>query len=251
MQFYRPVVMSIAGLDPCGGAGLLADIKAFEQNKVYGLGVTTAQTLQTERHFFSIRWESGENIITATGQMLAHYEVMAVKIGIVQSISTLHQVVTAIFNFNPAIKIVVDPVIRSTTAFDFWQGRMDERLLEDVLQKITLLTPNYKEAAQLVPGAGAKEAANKLSHYCSVLLKGGHNEEEPGVDYLYHDGNVWKLRPGEGKVFPKHGSGCVLSSAIAAGIALGLSLEEACRKAKVFTENFLTSNPSLLGYHVS
>ncbi|MFX5756263.1 bifunctional hydroxymethylpyrimidine kinase/phosphomethylpyrimidine kinase, partial [Acinetobacter baumannii] len=80
MQFNRPIVMSIAGHDPCGGAGLFADIKAFEQNKVYGLGVTTAQTLQTENHFISIRWESEENILKAIEQMLSHYNIKAVKI---------------------------------------------------------------------------------------------------------------------------------------------------------------------------
>lgn len=251
MQFNRPIVMSIAGHDPCGGAGLFADIKAFEQNKVYGLGVTTAQTLQTENHFISIRWESEENILKAIEQMLSHYNIKAVKIGIVQSIETLHKIICVIDDFDTAIKIVVDPVIRSTTEFNFWKEEVDEHLLCNVLRRITLITPNYKEVVQLVPAADAKEAAEKISHYCSVLLKGGHNEEEQGVDYLYYNGKVVKLNPNVVTVFPKHGSGCVLSSAITANIALGYGLEEACSKAKVYTEKFLKSNPSLLGYHVS
>ena len=243
--------MSIAGLDPCGGAGLLADIKAFEQNKVYGLGVTTAQTLQTEKCFMSIFWESDEHILKAVEQMLANYDVKAVKIGIVQSLNRLYEIVAAIHTFDNSIKIVVDPVIVSTTEFNFWQNAIDETLLCDVLKRIVLLTPNFKEAVQLVPGADAKDAVKKLSHYCNVLLKGGHNAEEQGVDYLYHRDRIIKLEPDVVTAFPKHGSGCVLSSAITANIARGFDLEEACTKAKVFTEKFLTSNPSLLGYHVS
>lgn len=251
MQFNRPIAMSIAGVDPCGGAGLLADIKTFEQNTVYGLGVTTAQTLQTENYFISIRWESDENILKAIDVMLSNYDVKAAKIGIVQNINTLYKIVSAIHNFNAAIKVVVDPVICSTTEFNFWQNGMDESLLYDILQMTELVTPNYKEAVQLVPAADAKEAAKKLSLYCSVLLKGGHNEAEPGVDYLYHKNRIIKSEPVVVTVFPKHGSGCVLSSAITANIAYGLGLEEACAKAKLFTEIFLKSNPSLLGYYVS
>lgn len=251
MQFNRPIVMSVAGLDPCGGAGLLADVKALEQHKVYGLGVATAQTLQTEQHFIAIRWESDESILKAIEHMLVHYEVQAVKIGIVQSIRTLTKIVATIHDVTAAIKIVVDPVIRSTTEYPFWQEGIDETLLYDVLQRITLITPNYKEALQLVPGADAKDAAKKLSAYCPVLLKGGHNTVEQGVDYLYSNSTVKKLEPDIVTVFPKHGSGCVLSSAIAANLGLGFGLEEACRKAKAFTGKFLISNPSLLGFHVS
>lgn len=243
--------MSIAGIDPCGGAGLLADIKTFEQNKVHGLGITTAQTLQTESRFYSIRWEIDENILKAIEHMLAHYDVQAVKIGIVKSINTLYKIISAIHDFNEAIKIVVDPVIRSTTEFNFWQDGIDENLLYDVLQKTYLITPNYNEAAQLVQDVDAKEAARKLAQYCNVLLKGGHNEAEQGFDYLYHKESVLKIEPNAVSPFPKHGSGCVLSSAITAGIACRFDLRVACIKAKVFTENFLTSNPSLLGYHVS
>lgn len=251
MQFNRPIAMSIAGLDPSAGAGLLADIKTFEQNKVYGLGITTAQTLQTENRFVSIRWESDEDVLKAVLHMLRSYDVKAVKIGVVQSINTLHKIVSAIHHFNNAIKIVVDPVIRSTTNFNFWEYGIEETLLYKVLKMTELITPNYTEVVQLVADADAKEAAKKLALYCNVLLKGGHNHEEQGVDYLYQKETTVKLAPDVVNTFSKHGSGCVLSSAITAGIACGLALEEASIKAKAFTEKFLRSNPSLLGYHVS
>lgn len=251
MQSDRPIVMGLAGLDPCGGAGLFADIKTFEQHKVYGLGITTAQTLQTEDAFFSIRWESDESILEAISKMLANYNVQAVKIGIVQNIQSLHWIVSSIYAFNKNIPIIVDPVIRSTSEFNFWQEGFDSALLYQVLQMTELITPNYKEVMQLVPAADEKETAGKLSYYCNVLLKGGHNQKEPGVDYLYTQTGIHKLEPSTATIFPKHGSGCVLSSSIAANMALGHGLATACRKAKLYTENFLLSNQSLLGFHVS
>ena len=251
MQSDRPIVMSLAGLDPCGGAGLFADIKTFEQHKVYGLGITTAQTLQTEDAFFSIRWESDESILEAISKMFANYNIQAVKIGIVQNIQSLQRIVSSIHAFNKNIPIIVDPVIRSTTDFNFWQEGFDSALLYQVLQMTELITPNYKEVMQLAPCTDEKEAAGKLSDYCNVLLKGGHNEKEPGVDYLYTQTGILKLEPHTVTIFPKHGSGCVLSSSIAANMALGNGLAAACHKAKSYTEKFLLSNQSLLGSHVS
>ena len=251
MQVDRAIAMSVAGLDPCGGAGLFADIKTFEQHRVFGLGIITAQTVQTQNAFFSIRWESGKNILETITTMLSSYDVSVVKIGTVQNIQSLHRIVSSIHVFNKNIKIILDPVIRSTTDFNFWQENIDEELLYQVLQKIELITPNFKEAMQLIPNVDGKESARKLSRYCNVLLKGGHNEEEPGVDYLYSQTGTIKLEPNGETIFPKHGSGCVLSSSIAANMALGYNLTTACCKAKLYTENFLLSNPSLLGYHVS
>ncbi|MBI2283058.1 MAG: bifunctional hydroxymethylpyrimidine kinase/phosphomethylpyrimidine kinase [Bacteroidetes bacterium] len=251
MQFNRPIVLSVAGMDPSGGAGLLADMKTFEQHRVYGLGITTAQTVQTERLFFSIRWEHDEDILTALTKMLAHYNVIAVKIGIVQNIQSLHRIVHCIHTMNTRINIIVDPVIRSTTEFDFWQQTDDKKQLYEALQQVKLITPNYKEAVQLAAAPNAKEAAVRLSDFCNVLLKGGHNEEEPGIDYLFMEKTVLKLEPGERTVYPKHGSGCILSASIAANLALSHDLATACRYAKFYTENFLSSTHHLLGYHVS
>jgi hydroxymethylpyrimidine/phosphomethylpyrimidine kinase len=101
-----------------------------------------------------------------------------------------------------------------------------------------------------VPGsANAKEAAKKLSAYCNVLLKGGHNEAEKGVDYLYTKNSEERLEGKTEEMFAKHGSGCVLSSAITANLALGTDLITACKKAKQYTEQFLSGKKSLLGYH--
>lgn len=249
MQLDRPIVLSIAGLDPSAGAGLLADIKTFEKHKVYGLGICTAQTLQTETDFLSVRWEKVENIILAIEKMMMHYDVKSVKIGIVENISSLQKIVLAINNLNKDVKIIIDPVIRSGTGFNFWDEEIDEEKLKNILSGVFLITPNYEEAVQLYPSNDAKKSAKELSKYCNVLLKGGHNEEEKGVDYLYSKNEVKKITGETENAFPKHGSGCVLSSAISANLALGLDLITSCKNAKKYIEQFLTSNETLLGYH--
>jgi len=81
------------------------------------------------------------------------------------------------------------------------------------------------------------------------LLKGGHNKTKKGYDYLYTDGKCYELEPNKKDIFEKHGSGCVLSAAIVANLALGFDLKTACIKAKEYVEQFLNSNHSLIGYH--
>lgn len=250
MYRERPIVLSIAGVDPIGGAGLLADIKTFEQHKVYGLGVSTAQTLQTEDEFISIRWEKETDILQSIETMLSRYNVKAVKIGIVENIEVLEKIVSVIHHKNNSIKIVWDTVIKSSSGFDFWNKDFDIQRLYKTLLKVHVITPNYNEALQLVGSAfDAKEAAEKLSAYSNVLLKGGHNEAEKGVDYLYTKNIAKRLEANTNEMFSKHGSGCVLSSAITANLALGADLFTACQKAKHYIEQFLSSNKSLLGYH--
>lgn len=249
MGANRPIVLSIAGLDPSGGAGLLADIKTFEEHKVYGLGICTAQTIQTEDDFVSVRWEDEKEILKAVEVMLSKYDVKAVKIGIIENISCLKTLVEFINEKNPAIKIVWDTVIKSSSGFDFWEGGMNEETLKNILMKVFLITPNYNEAAMLVPTAIPNEAAKSLSSYCNVLLKGGHNEDEVGTDYLYTKDAVEILKPNITTDTAKHGSGCVMSSAITANLALGYDLHTSCINAKQYIERFLASNNSLLGYH--
>jgi len=248
MLVDRPIVLSIAGLDPSAGAGLLADIKTFEQHKVYGLGICTAQTLQTESEFLSIRWEKVNDIVTAIEKMLMHYQVRAVKVGIVESLSVLKKIVSTVYSADREIKIIVDPIVASTTGYTFWREAANAEELENILSKVYLLTPNYNEMSALRPGE-EKESAKELSRFCNVLLKGGHNMEEPAIDHLFVKGEAERIVPEGVTVHRKHGSGCILSSAIAANLAQGFDLISSCRLAKNYIERFLNSNDSLLGYH--
>ncbi len=250
MSKERNYVMTIAGFDPSGGAGILADAKTFEQHHVQGLCVNTSNTLQTATKFYSSQWLDLKDVLNAIDILLAEYPVKVVKTSIVPSFDFLLEVIQHLKNKNESIKIIVDPVIRSSTGFNF-QTDIKRKDLINILKNIFLITPNIHEAMQLSNNTDSRKAAAELAEYCNVLLKGGHDIKEPGFDYLYMDAVCHVLKPSGIKASEKHGSGCVLSAAICSNLALGLDLKAACIEAKKYVEQFLSSNKTLLGYHSS
>lgn len=249
MPTNRPFVLSIAGFDPSAGAGVLADIKTFEQHQVYGFAINTANTIQTENKFVDIQWTALEFVLQSIETLFEAYEIKAVKIGIVPSLDYIKSIIFLIKKLSPKTKIVWDTVLKSTTEFDFLTIENQSDLIA-VLNKIDLITPNYNEILKLDSKEKSVEISiEKLSKSCAVLLKGGHNPDEIGVDYLHIQNQFFRLSPKNTKIYSKHGSGCVLSAAITANLALEQNLLNACKKAKSYTENFLLSNPTQLGNH--
>jgi hydroxymethylpyrimidine/phosphomethylpyrimidine kinase len=249
MSENRPIVLTIAGFDPSGGAGVLADIKTFEQHKVYGFAINTANTIQTENEFLEIQWTDLNFVLRSIQILFKTHPVKGVKIGIIPSLDYLKTIVFEIKKLSPETKIIWDTVLKSTTQFDFITIE-NQTILTDVLQKIDLITPNYDEIIRLSSEEiKPNRIAENLSRYCAVLLKGGHNPEEIGVDYLYSEKEVFRLKPKNILAFEKHGSGCVLSSAITANIALKQDSKTACTNAKKHIEIYLQSNQTKLGYH--
>jgi hydroxymethylpyrimidine/phosphomethylpyrimidine kinase len=241
----RPYVISIAGFDPSGGAGLLSDSKTFEQSKVMGLGVCTALTLQTASKCLNLEWRPIDEVTKAIQLLIKNYTISAVKIGIVKDAEFLSKIVETVKESDSEVKIVWDPVLKSTSEFSFFDLETLPQL-KNMINKLSLITPNYNEY-------------NVLKQYyllpdtyeCSLLIKGGHREDRLGTDTLVENGKETLLVPAESNTiyFPKHGSGCVLSSAITAELAKGENMEKACRTGKLYIEKFLKSNPSLLGTH--
>ena len=248
MVYTRPVVLSIAGMDPTGGAGLLADVKTCEQHRCLGFGVVSALTIQTEDTFHRADWLPLETIIDQAAPLFSQYTVAVVKIGIVENFAVLDSLVRWITEQRAGIRIVWDPVLAASAGFSFID-RVDPAKLQQVLQHIYLITPNAPEARQLVGVEDAQEAARQLARDCRVYLKGGHLTENTGTDYLYEAETVTTFSPGTQRVWPKHGSGCILSSAMASRLAGGESLMQACVGAKEYIERILISNKNLLAYH--
>lgn len=243
--------MSLAGLDPSAGAGLLADIKTFEALGTYGLGVCTALTVQTDTRFLSVDWQSADQIIAQAVPLLETFPVDYCKIGIIKDAPTILEVVRAMKAIRPGIRIVLDPVLKASAGYAF-HDTAQLSVWRDVLQQVYLLTPNYQEALLLSGQEDGHAAATTLAAHTAVLLKGGHRQERQGVDSLYTDmTNILDIPAGNKAVFPKHGSGCVLSAAITAQLAAGSLLPAACITAKLYTEKFLASHSSLLGYHIT
>lgn len=250
MQATRPYVLTIAGFDPSGGAGVLADCKTFEQQAVYGFGVCTAWTVQTDDSFLNLHWLSAEQIIEQLQPLMNKFNIAACKIGIIESPETLLEVIGFLKESIPSIQIVWDPVLKASAGYDFHSVETFHSL-DAILAVVTLVTPNHNELQQLQSIAGEALIKENRARYCSVLLKGGHRPDALGTDTLYEPTGQTNLEAGVEKVAPKHGSGCVLSAAITARLALGQTLPEACRGAKQYVESFLNSNQSLLGYHTT
>jgi len=249
MQENRPFVVTIAGFDPSGGAGVLADIKTFEQHHVYGFAVNTGNTIQTEKEFFEMHWTDQAFVLKTLDKLFKNYSIKAVKIGIVPSLDYLKDIVFAIKKLSPKTKIVWDTVLKSTTEFPFITID-NQAVLIKIVEQIDLITPNYNEILQFSTAEKNQNLiAHDLSKQCAVLLKGGHNPLAIGVDCLYVGKEIFPLAPNNTLIFEKHGSGCVLSSAITANLALGLDLKTACINAKIYIETYLESNPTKLGYH--
>lgn len=246
----RPFVLSLAGFDPSGGAGILADIKTMENHQVYGLGILTANTIQTEDSFVALRWEKRDYILQQLEVIIKRYQPRVIKIGIVESGIELLHYIDVIKRFTPQAFIIWDPILRSSTQFDF-TAHIDKQTLFRILHQIDLITPNFMEIDQLLTTANNPiEKAESLREVCAVLLKGGHHPEAKAVDQLFTARETHTFYPQQ--VFPmgKHGTGCILSSSIGSNIALGYPLHQAVRKAKKYVEHRLYSNSTLLAYHV-
>jgi len=265
MPKKRPTVLTIAGYDPSAGAGILADIKTFESNKVYGIGVVSALTWQNESEFERVEWVSVDKIISQIEILLRTSKVEYVKIGLIENVETLSCVVRYLKNYNPKIRIVWDPILKASAGFDFHQNS-NLKTWQNLLPYLYLITPNWQEIAWFSGGKEGLDAAKELAQHCHVFLKGGHNSEKLGYDYLVvsrqssvvsnqlegntiYDLHTTTFRPKAINIAPKHGSGCVLSSAITAFFARGYHEEKACLLAKGYVTRFLSSNPTLLGFH--
>ncbi|OXA96310.1 hydroxymethylpyrimidine/phosphomethylpyrimidine kinase [Flavobacterium hercynium] len=249
MSKNRPFVLSIAGLDPTGGAGILADTKTFEQHQVNGFAIITANTIQTENAFFEIQWTDLNFVIRSIEKLFEQYQIKAVKIGIVPNLNFLNKILSLIKLLSPTTKIVWDPVLKSTSRFEFMKVENDDSDLNTALSKIDLITPNYNEMELLFPDFIDDDGNLKTDITTTVLLKGGHHPDTIGIDRLYLKNERVDLFPSNMECCEKHGSGCVLSSAIAANLALDQDLETACKNAKIYIEKYLSSSSTLIGYH--
>lgn len=243
----RPNILTIAGFDPSNGAGLTADIKTFETLKCYGLSACTANTIQDDQSFQACHWLPIEQVIAQINVLFNRFQIDVVKIGIVENIEVLNTIIDLVLKHNVKAKIILDPVLKSSSNFQF-NSILD---LDNVLEKIYLLTPNFNEIAALYPNKSIEETIKLMSSKTNLLLKGGHRLGALGKDELYTvEGKKFILNPKLFNCSEKHGSGCVLSSAIASYLALGFPLLKACYRGKRYTEKMLSSNKSLLGYHV-
>ena len=230
--------LTIAGSDTCGGAGIQADLKSFSANGVYGMSVITAVTAQNTMGVFGIQDINPEMIESQIDVIFDDIRVDAIKIGMVSKIESIIAISKALRKIEKLPAIVLDPVMISKSGFNLLSRDAKDTLVKELFPLATLITPNLPEAEEILGIEiktldEMKEAALKLKELGpkAVLVKGGHLEGE-ATDLLF-DGKEFIILPQERiNTTHTHGTGCTLSSAIAANLAKNMTMEEAVREGK-------------------
>lgn len=229
-----PVALSIAGSDSGGGAGIQADLKAFASCGVHGTTAITAITAQNTIGVSGVEPVSPQMIEAQVEAVASDIGVDAVKVGMLGSAPTAMAVARAL-GLTEGAPVVVDPVMVAESGAALLDPAARDVLIAQVLPKATVATPNIPEARELTglgEGADQQELARAVLALgpAAVVVTGGHSDE--GVDLLVAGESVVQI---EGDLHPSgtsHGSGCTHSSALAAGLARGLDIEESARLAR-------------------
>jgi len=225
-----PAVLVLAGLDPSGGAGLLADAEAIRAMGARPLCVATALTVQTTRAARSFKLVDAALIAESVRALLEDEDVRAIKIGMVGDASNARAIRALL---PQGVPVVVDPVLAASSGTPLFSGRPRE-LLE--LARGAVLTPNLAEAEALLEGPA--DARTLLARGpAAVLLKGGHLPGPP-TDVLALPANTESFSAGRIPVKAR-GTGCRLASAIAAGLARGVPVREAVIDARRYVREYL------------
>jgi hydroxymethylpyrimidine/phosphomethylpyrimidine kinase len=236
-----PVALTIAGSDSSGGAGIQADLKTFAALSVYGASVITALTAQNTRGVSGIHLVPSEFVTAQIDAVFGDLDVKAVKIGMVAQLATIDAIAAGLEKWSPK-HIVLDPVMVATSGDRLLAADAVEALRSKLIPHASIITPNLPEAAALLDEpVAASEAAIEtqgrrlLAMGCSaVLIKGGHGQGPESVDYLVNGNGMMALAAPRIATKNTHGTGCSLSSAIAAGLAKGDELQTAVVNAKTW-----------------
>jgi hydroxymethylpyrimidine/phosphomethylpyrimidine kinase len=236
----KPVanILSIAGSDPSGGAGIQADLKAISANGGYGMAVVTGLTAQNTQGVQGVELVAPTFVAAQIKSIRDDIRVDAVKIGMLGTAEIIEAVAEALEGLEAPV--VLDPVMVAKGGDRLLQAEAVAALRDRVLPRATVITPNLPEAADLLgeSEAGDLENMERQARALSdlgaraVLLKGGHMGDAVAVDLLCAGEGMTRLRAPRHQTRNTHGTGCTLSSALATWLGRGLDLSEAAAKAK-------------------
>ncbi len=247
-------VLTIAGFDPSGGAGVLADIKTCAAFGCFGTAAITSLTSQNTRGVVATFHQSAEVLRAQLVPILEDYDLAAVKIGMLPTTELIEVVIEMLAQRNLK-NIVLDPVLQSSSGFALMDEAAQKLLLEKLLPLTDVVTPNLNEIAALL---GKKPmtvqemqtAAQQLSAHLSqhkpvaVLVKGGHLPHE-ATDVLFDGNKLYSFTATKLSSRHTHGTGCTLSSAIAALLAQNRALPEAVQRAKNYVTEAIIHAPKI------
>lgn len=236
-----PIALTIAGSDSSGGAGIQADLKTFAACGVYGASVITALTAQNTQGVTGIHDVPADFITAQIDAVFSDLNVKAVKIGMVARHEAIDVIAAGLDRWSPK-HVVLDPVVVATSGDRLLSSDAIDALRAKLFPRVGLITPNLPEAAALLNEAMAESEADierqgrrLLAMGCpAVLIKGGHGTGPESTDYLIDKHSVVRLAAPRIATSNTHGTGCSLSSAVAADLARGYGLEAAVRNAKAY-----------------
>jgi hydroxymethylpyrimidine/phosphomethylpyrimidine kinase len=239
-----PIALTIAGSDSSGGAGIQADLKTFSALGVYGASAITALTAQNTTGVTGVHAVPAGFIRAQIDAVFSDLDVGAVKIGMVGNEAAIHAVAEGLRRW-PGAPVVVDPVMVAASGSALLEQGAESALRAQLLPMADLLTPNLPEAARLLGVSEAEDETMMISQgelllalgAKAVLIKGGHAAGPEAVDFFLDGSRVERLAVERIPTGNTHGTGCTLSSAIAAHLATGRSLLEAVRAAKLYLTN--------------
>ncbi len=244
-----PVALTIAGSDPCGGAGMQADLKTFHQHGVYGMSVVTLLTVQNTQSVFAVHHLDPEFVIAQLDAVLSDIPPQAAKTGALGSAAIINALAERAADFD--FPLVVDPVMISKHGAALLDEDAVESLKSRLLPHAFCVTPNLPEAAALTgidvtDRATMERAARAVAELGPkhVLIKGGHATGS-ALDLLWSGGRIHEFAAERIESTNTHGTGCVLSAAITARLACGESLVDAVRGAKQFVTAAIHTAPGL------
>jgi hydroxymethylpyrimidine/phosphomethylpyrimidine kinase len=243
-------VLTIAGSDSCGGAGIQADLKTFAALGTYGMSVITAVTAQNTQGVFAVQEIAPEMVAKQISCLYEDIVIDAVKIGMVSNTEIIKTIARKLKEYQ-AQNIVVDPVMISKSGYDLMRPEAKEELIQTLLPVADVVTPNLYEAQvilerEITTVEDMEKAARDIVALGpkSALVKGGHLRGN-AVDVLY-DGESFTYYDQERIATTNtHGTGCTYSSAIAAHLARGLSLKEAVQGAKEYITGAILNSFSI------
>ncbi len=254
------VALSIAGSDSSAGAGIQADLKTFSALGIYGLTAVTCVVAEIPGKVSRIEPVSARIVREQIEVLAKNFQIGAIKTGLLCSAEIISAVAKAIRgmdrNFASRVPVVIDPVIVATSGDPLLEPAAIEAYEKELFPLASLITPNLNEAERLL-GTEIKDrqamrrAGKKLERKfgTAILVKGGHLEGDAALDLLFIGGKVVEFSAPKAFGVATHGTGCTYSAAISAGLASGLALEEAIRRAKKFVaeaiaQHFRWTSPS-------
>ena len=243
-------VLTIAGSDCSGGAGIQADIKTITAHKLYAMSAITALTAQNTTGVYGIAETTPEFLEKQLSCIFTDIIPDAVKIGMVSNADLIEVIADCLKRYK-AQNVVLDPVMISTSGSHLLDTDAVDALTEKLFPCVNLITPNIPEASELagiqIESESQMEAAARIlarAHHCAILIKGGHEKNVANDLLLHKNTHRWYL--GERIENPNtHGTGCTLSSAIASNLAIEYDMEESILQAKKYLSGAIRAGLNL------